>query len=534
MIRSGRLNWFKFACRKQFHTRALCKDAHCARRKRKLRVFHDDRDEDVAKNFDLAKSAFALLFGATITGCTLTQHGEADFQTELKSVSPERYAAVFENRPAATRLPTVRPNSARPQPTRPDQRLAARQTSAAPRPSMAMPRGATTTNVAPTVEAPIPNLALAANRPSVGATGRPSIVAPPRVSVSNIPGREAELAALLQPRQPVAGPRDAVGRTIESHEVATPKSQPKLENMIVDSGNSGAASIDVPPPPIVLDSQEAPDTTVQPRTNDEATVANADQSAGKNTHPIPASPEAGIVGLIEGDFFDEPEPTSITQVADTKPAEASVFGFADGSNESEVFDRTVAFQPSPTADPLQNTGPKKPYNPPAESSRPAGDESGNRGLAPITSISLDAKPKPDPQTQNEIQFPEDIAKRELAKHGTIQHTTGTSRDWMMTEYSWEAPVMSHNPLYFEQENVERFGLTKSQFFQPLFSGAHFYSSMLILPYKTASKPFDDRVYAMGHYRPGNNVPPQEQDMKTDLTALSYQGAVSALLVFMFP
>lgn len=503
--------------------------------------FHDDRDEDVAKNLDQLKSALALFFSATlVTGCTMTQHGDANFQSELKSVSPERYAAVFEDaKRASTRLPTVRPANALARSTRPVQHPSQRPQPPAPRASIAMPRGATLTNVAPTVESPIPSASLAANPRAPRETGRLAVVAPPRVSVNNIPGRESELAAVLQNRQPTVVPRDSVGRRIEQSVVADSNRLPKPS---VEDANVVVSSV-VPPPPVVLDPAASPDAAGNdPRAAIDSAVANSNQSPNQSTQSdasIPTSPDAGIVGLIEGEFFDEPEPTSIKQVADRKPVQSNVFDF-DGRSKgpTEFFDQTVALQqPGEVADPLQVPGPKKPYNPPAESSRPAGDQRPNadkHGLTPITSISLDASAKPDPNTQNELQFPDDIAKRELAKHGTLQHTTGTSRDWMLTEYSWEAPVMSHNPLYFEQENLERFGLSSSKFFQPIYSGAHFYSSMLVLPFKTAAKPYSDRVYAMGHYRPGNNVPPKLQDMKFDLTAMSYQGAVSTLLIFMFP
>ncbi|MDA1015360.1 MAG: hypothetical protein O3A00_13030, partial [Planctomycetota bacterium] len=71
-------------------------------------------------------------------------------------------------------------------------------------------------------------------------------------------------------------------------------------------------------------------------------------------------------------------------------------------------------------------------------------------LKPITSISIDTRPKEDPESQNELKFPADKARSIFEQHGSELHTTGTSRPWMMSEYRWDAPAMRHNPLYFEQ------------------------------------------------------------------------------------
>ncbi|MDA1016257.1 MAG: hypothetical protein O3A00_17600, partial [Planctomycetota bacterium] len=70
--------------------------------------------------------------------------------------------------------------------------------------------------------------------------------------------------------------------------------------------------------------------------------------------------------------------------------------------------------------------------------------------------------------------------------------------------------------------------------EPLYSGFHFYGSIAILPYKTSAKPMDSCEWSLGHYRPGNNVPPYYQDMKADLKSFSYQGLITSMLFYMWP
>lgn len=70
--------------------------------------------------------------------------------------------------------------------------------------------------------------------------------------------------------------------------------------------------------------------------------------------------------------------------------------------------------------------------------------------------------------------------------------------------TWRSPNMRHRPLYFEQPNLERYGHTHPRL-QPLLSGAHFFSSVALLPYKTGVNPPSQCLYSIGHGRPGDCV-----------------------------
>lgn len=80
--------------------------------------------------------------------------------------------------------------------------------------------------------------------------------------------------------------------------------------------------------------------------------------------------------------------------------------------------------------------------------------------------------------------------------------------WMPTPYTWISPVFYHQPLYFEQPNLERYGLGRARVVQPLLSSVHFFGSIPLVPYKTLTHHPRERVYTLGQGRPGNCVPLQ--------------------------
>lgn len=80
------------------------------------------------------------------------------------------------------------------------------------------------------------------------------------------------------------------------------------------------------------------------------------------------------------------------------------------------------------------------------------------------------------------------------------------RDWEEMYIAWTASGLCHKPLYFEQRHLERYGHTTGPYTQPFVSGAHFFGSLAILPYKMGLRTPDECVYALGHYRPGNCAP----------------------------
>ena len=80
------------------------------------------------------------------------------------------------------------------------------------------------------------------------------------------------------------------------------------------------------------------------------------------------------------------------------------------------------------------------------------------------------------------------------------------RCWDQTTYMWKASALCHKPLYFEDEQLERYGHSFSPCFQPFISGAHFFCHVPVLPYCMGVEPPCECVYSLGHYRPGSCAP----------------------------
>lgn len=72
-------------------------------------------------------------------------------------------------------------------------------------------------------------------------------------------------------------------------------------------------------------------------------------------------------------------------------------------------------------------------------------------------------------------------------------------------FAWSSPHFYHRALYFEQVNLERYGIGAPRYLQPFYSAAHFYGSIGILPYKTLVEHPNERSFTLGHQRPGDYV-----------------------------
>jgi hypothetical protein len=80
------------------------------------------------------------------------------------------------------------------------------------------------------------------------------------------------------------------------------------------------------------------------------------------------------------------------------------------------------------------------------------------------------------------------------------------RNWIPSTFVWHASALCHKPLYFEEVQLERYGHTAGPIRQPFISGAHFFGSLFVLPYKMAISPPHECEYALGYYRPGSCAP----------------------------
>ncbi len=94
----------------------------------------------------------------------------------------------------------------------------------------------------------------------------------------------------------------------------------------------------------------------------------------------------------------------------------------------------------------------------------------------------------------------------LPKECLLQQVAYTPRSWVQTTMTWKASNLCHKPLYFQEDNLERYGHTAGPVLQPVVSSAHFFANIAVLPYKMGVHAPGECQYALGYYRPGDCAP----------------------------
>lgn len=151
------------------------------------------------------------------------------------------------------------------------------------------------------------------------------------------------------------------------------------------------------------------------------------------------------------------------------------------------------------------------------------------GLAVVSHITDQVQPQPLPASQNQTPLL-DTASMIGPMHGAERMFSRLDIDdelrgvatlaasgprcnaedyvWMPSAYTWISPVFYHRPLYFEQPNLERYGIGPARAVQPMLSSMHFFGTIPLIPYKALAQHPRERVYTLGQGRPGNCVPMQ--------------------------
>jgi hypothetical protein len=123
-------------------------------------------------------------------------------------------------------------------------------------------------------------------------------------------------------------------------------------------------------------------------------------------------------------------------------------------------------------------------------------------------------------------YKRDIANPNTSFNGMLQAAPTVANGCSVKYKTWESPNVAYRPLYFEDENLERYGNHKGNL-QPLVSGYKFASTVLTLPYRVQANGASGSQceYGLGYYRPGNCNPAH----KTSLVK-SGRGAAAQILV----
>jgi len=106
------------------------------------------------------------------------------------------------------------------------------------------------------------------------------------------------------------------------------------------------------------------------------------------------------------------------------------------------------------------------------------------------------------------------------------------RHFSQSCFMWKASALSTKAAYFEDAQLERHGHTKvCPALQPVVSGAKFFATVPILPYKAGVTPPNECVYTLGHYRMGSCAPYMAEPFPISPRGALFQaGAVAGAVV----
>lgn len=157
----------------------------------------------------------------------------------------------------------------------------------------------------------------------------------------------------------------------------------------------------------------------------------------------------------------------------------------------------------------------------------AGEDPRNRmreNCPPVSSL------KPISQITNDIAAPEG----EFPNECTLGDEPFTGRNFQPICYSWAAPGLAINPLYFEEPALERYGHSFCPILQPVISAGHFVLTVPALPWLMAIDPPNECQYVLGYYRPGECAPYVLDPIPFSVRAAVVEGGVATALVFLIP
>jgi hypothetical protein len=186
---------------------------------------------------------------------------------------------------------------------------------------------------------------------------------------------------------------------------------------------------------------------------------------------------------------------------------------------------------------------------------PAPDVNSEKDLPPIPNSKSNAPTNPllvkelNPQQQSlkpGCPSPKDLkrikdrntsltpSEGELPPECPLGNDVFQTRSFAPITYTWTASQLCHKPLYFEDEQLERYGHMAGPWLQPFASAANFFCTIPILPYKMGLELPNECIYTLGYYRPGSCAPYLFDPLPISVRGLFYEGGAWVGACALFP
>lgn len=122
----------------------------------------------------------------------------------------------------------------------------------------------------------------------------------------------------------------------------------------------------------------------------------------------------------------------------------------------------------------------------------------DRWFTPLNQVGILPQPAPGempPDLSGELFAVDDVPRR---------------KDWPEQSFYWEAPEVWHQPYYFDDVPLERYGQSIAPARQAWLSGLKFYMTFPLMPVKLWADPPFTKVATFGYYRVGSDNPAVRQ------------------------
>jgi len=136
-----------------------------------------------------------------------------------------------------------------------------------------------------------------------------------------------------------------------------------------------------------------------------------------------------------------------------------------------------------------------------------------RSLKSISSITADIGFKPEDLTGNKRRPPE----------CSLDNEPFRPRQWRPLTFAWTAAGTCHNPIYFEDEQLERYGHAWGPVKQTTISAVQFFATVPLVPYFMGVYPPNECIYDLGQYRPGSCAPYYLDPLPLSVRGALYEG-----------
>lgn len=144
-------------------------------------------------------------------------------------------------------------------------------------------------------------------------------------------------------------------------------------------------------------------------------------------------------------------------------------------------------------------------------------------------------PYPDYSPEDEPTVQEGRRPEETEDYvAELSETPYEGREIPESLFMWEASNLYHNPLYFQDVQLERYGHTHHDLLQPFASAGLFSAQLIGLPYQMAIDPIHECKYPLGWYRPGEYAPKLYYQVPWNLDAALTEAGVVTGAFFLFP